>query len=1074
MNTRFSSASRRTPNHSAQNNYSSTSTPAKFRPTLIATYLGLSTLLSACAIKPPSSPSASPSANSDVKKNNLASKPEKTAGLSASPSTAPTVVEIKKNKDVPALPTPPADELTNLVKNDPYKFLEQLDLAETQNWMKTQHDSARRYLAQLLQQNSKKNKQTAASSNEDISAKISDDSSMQRVGNRLFYYHADQRSPHILYSRETIDSKNERELVDLAHINKIPNRTAIENFKVSPDGAWVALIIGVPSATGTLEQRQLIVADTKHGKVAIRPITGVESSPFLSWRPDSRALFFLQTDPATKASQVVMRLLAGDQAGKSFPVFGNGLGLDAPFNSEDKIGIVTSPASPYTLAIVQSKEGIRIFSALSPLLSGNEVSPVQTANGTTPADMRVGWYPLITLKDQVTSFDLRGDWFYAITQRQKPNGELVRLRLSEPRWEEADLLIPDHTTQQLNQLRVAQDALYVEKREDGYSQLIKLPYNARYQNTGELQAIPEKSSAPSNKSGQDKTSISPATSNKLAPLLPTPTEQGKKAPIQPNLNSNDDEADTLDSTKKPTKKFRHHSKLNIQEENFTEDNYIPQEEGDEEDAPKSKKTSKSSHTASKKHENSDENDSKPVKAKTLQQKKEEARRAKKEAHKKKSAAENDEDDKTDKTQSPGKSNKKNNKYKQTDKEQTLTSKKKNRHQQKSSKEESEEEYVAPVSVKKAYKFNYKKQETTRKALQQRSSSPRREIAETPKNEVTEQHRARIRSRVIRLALPSTTPNTQDIKLPVDGMIQQLITDPLQPGALARMNDWTRPLELVHIDSEHEPRLIAGSSHKASKAPTSRARNQTEIPVATKTSRLLVPADDSANPLMLPLTLITPENLNPANSHKPLLLILDRPGQGFASPNYRPDILAWLQKGGIVALADLFPKGYKESDWSDTNFSALEPSTVGRLENIVEYLYSEKIAEAERFAMSGDGINASIIATFLSHRPNSFASASLQAGVYDALSSTASTDQLSKNWPISSYHHIKDKTSYPSVLVLGNTNRKLVIQAAKFVARLQNADKNNQAFFYSAARPLGDDTRLLFLWNQVSPDNKRSN
>ncbi len=342
------------------------------------------------------------------------------------------------------------------------------------------------------------------------------------------------------------------------------------------------------------------------------------------------------------------------------------------------------------------------------------------------------------------------------------------------------------------------------------------------------------------------------------------------------------------------------------------------------------------------------------------------------------------------------------------------------------------------------------------------------MAEEPaKNEVVEQHRARIRSRVIRLALPSTKPNTQDIKLPVDGIIQQLITDPLQPGTLARMNDWTRPLEMVHVDSEHEPRLIAGSPHKTSKASASRSR-PVDTPVATTTSRLLVPADESTHPLMLPLTLITPEGLSPANSHRPLLLILDKPGQGFASSSYRPDILAWLQKGGIVALADLFPKDFNESHWSDTNISALDSNKVARLENIVEYLYGEKIAEADRFAISGDGINASIIAKFLSSHPNSLTSAALQAGVYDVMPSTVSADQLSKTWPVSSYHHIKDKTSYPSVLVLGNTNRNLVIQAAKFVARLQSAEKSNQAFFYSAARPLGDDTRLLFLWNQVAP------
>jgi len=1021
--------------------------------TLLATLIGVSvsTLMTGCAT------------------DQWASK-TKSSAESATPQTPPKVPLIEhpatKEPAIISVKTPitavSIEQITNSIQNDAYHPLEQLDRAETQHWMKNQHDLSRHYLADLIQASKKKKLTTDALLAQSESSPLDPNlNSIQRVGSRLFYFRANDRLPRVLYLRDNLENKEERELVNLNHMIKLSPHTAIEHFRVSPDGRWVALIINTSDTNNHSSlNRHVIIADAKTGKPMVRPIANIEPSPFFSWRPDSGALFFVQKNESG-VTQVVMRLLTGELAGKTFPVFGPQLGLDTPIQADEHVGILTSSVSPYTLAIVQSPKGIRIFSALAPQLSGNSVSPVQTENGTTPTEMHTTWYPLIGLQDQVSSFDLRGDWFYAITRRQKDTGELVRLRLSEPRWEEADLLIPADDKQNLNQLRVAQDALYVEKREEGYSHLIKLPYNARYQNTGELQSIPEKAAASGSTSHTN--------------TLPTPADMAKTTPVQPGGVAPQPTAETstsdtstqviapsATSAEPKVKHKRHRRSQPVQT--------VSESENDDDDTPKvTKKTSKQAHKEASSQKKAKKNqrytqvdDDEPSKKITP---------TKTKASKTAVA-------KQQQTQGKHTANTKSASQKA---EAPTHGKKKSQHIETTEKTTKSSKHKGHIS-KQPVQTLASKHDAVRKHGKHRR---RRVIVDDTRNEATEQRRARVRSRVIRLALPTTTPNTQDIKLPVDGMIQQLIADPLQSGVLARMNNWTRPLEMVHIDGQHEPHLIESSPFSQSNDKEKENSHIEDVTFATQTSRLLVPADDTPNTTMLPLTLISREGINPANSQKPLLLILDKPGQGFAAPTYRPDVLTWLKKGGVVALADVFPKGLKENEWLDQAQHILDAQYVSRLENIVDYLLGEKITSPDRLVAIGEGVNASLLANLLVAHPNQLTAAVLQAGVYDTLSwePNASTkaasnppenpkqeEHLKQLWAVSSYHHIKDQTQYPSVLALGNTDRKLVIQAAKLTAHLQSADSSNHAYFYSAAKPLSDETRLLFLWNQITNDS----
>lgn len=947
---------------------------------------------------------------------------------------------------------------------DHFRALESIDQAAIQEWMKSHHIQTRQYLAALLKEDTPRVKSSAVVKKEaprleaTATQEESRSAQIQYVNKNVFYVSATEAEFSKIYVRETqVSPVKEHVLIDLSKWD-VPAHTQIERFRVSPNGRWVAVLLKLPekksaiakllssesSRAATDFSYRLFVTDAQTGKVVIRPIMDIEATSLLSWRPDSEAIFYSQRDES-KRIQGVMRALSGTQAGKVFPVFGQGMGLEDAIRDDEQVGIITTPLSPYTLAVLRSPKGVRVFSTLVPQLSGQTATPIQTEQGAVQApEMRIVWHPLIQLQDKVQAFDVRGDWFYAVTRRQQASGEVVRLRLSEPRWEEADLLIPADAKQPIQQLSAAQDALYVERRVGDMSHLIRLPYNARYQNTGELQTLSEPA-APV----LPKTPVStvPAASDAIAKMdvtaqLPTPSQLAAVKPTELTTAASSEAptqatevtADAAAPVVRKEKRYKHVKRRRIEYVRVKEVVALPVEKEGNADALPTDKASKKSGKKSKFAAKRTEKTSK-YRSKVASQ-----AHAKAKSRTKASKAE----------------------VAASDDAPVKASKGRRSHAKKGGHRTAVREYKKVV-----------RHRLVRKVVE--------EEVPVEIKEAQEKRRARVRSRVVRLELSKNMPNNiRTIALPVEGGFQQLLTDPLVPGAIVQVNDWTNPMQMVQVEGQGEAKLLEGGvlerTQNVNKATAKAVPAAAEGVITSQTARLLVPADDSADAPMLPVTVISRTGVNPVNSGKPLLLVLERPQRDVHATTYRSDVRAWLNRGGVVALIDLFPQGIKDSEWLDAAHTMVESRYVSRLENVLDYLYGEKIAKTNAVVATAEGANASLLSMVMAKHPTRLAAVALQSGVYDGLrwkaldaSQLANDAYIKRIGDVSSYYQLKDKVSYPAALVLGHADPAAVIQAAKLTARLQQVHPQNRAYFYSAAKPLSDETRLLFLWSQVPQD-----
>jgi prolyl oligopeptidase len=175
-----------------------------------------------------------------------------------------------------------------------------------------------------------------------------------------------------------------------------------------------------------------------------------------------------------------------------------------------------------------------------------------------------------------------------------------------------------------------------------------------------------------------------------------------------------------------------------------------------------------------------------------------------------------------------------------------------------------------------------------------------------------------------------------------------------------------------------------------------------------------------------------------------------------TPGFSPTNLAWVDAGGVFAVANLRGGGEYGKAWHDA----------GRLENkqnvfddfiaAGEYLIAEGIAAPGRLAVFGGSNGGLLVGAVVNQRPDLFAAASPAVGVMDMLRFDRFT--AGRYWvddygypdrepdfrtllAYSPYHNIREDVTYPPVLVTtADTDDRVVPgHSFKYTAALQHAE-----------------------------------
>jgi len=279
-----------------------------------------------------------------------------------------------------------------------------------------------------------------------------------------------------------------------------------------------------------------------------------------------------------------------------------------------------------------------------------------------------------------------------------------------------------------------------------------------------------------------------------------------------------------------------------------------------------------------------------------------------------------------------------------------------------------------------------------------------------------------------------------LRLPYDMAIAELVTDPRRNGAVLRLDGWTRPPEVAEVD-----------------ARTGDVRNTNLVaPAAADYSsidevRLYAPAPDGTR---IPVTLLYERSTRLTADNPTLLTVYGAWGDP-ASPVFDAARLAWLERGGVFAVAHVRGGGEYGDAWHEAARGATKARTVSDFIAVCEFLERYGFTNNNRLAIEGMEAGGIPVGDALVRRPDLFAAAILRDPILDlaALESSAagraqlpefgsaeSAEDRARLAAISPYAQVRDGMPYPAVLLSIGVDAPGVdpSQARRMAARLEHA------------------------------------
>ena len=291
------------------------------------------------------------------------------------------------------------------------------------------------------------------------------------------------------------------------------------------------------------------------------------------------------------------------------------------------------------------------------------------------------------------------------------------------------------------------------------------------------------------------------------------------------------------------------------------------------------------------------------------------------------------------------------------------------------------------------------------------------------------------------------PKVENLALPLNGSASLMGSDPRVPGILFALTSWTNAGGLYSYD------------------PTTKQVLDTKIEQFGAYSH----DDDieavnvkvkSYDGTLVPLSIVYPKRIKLDGSHPAVLGGYGAYGIVSSSPGFDPTQIAWYEKGGILATCGVRGGGEYGEDWHLAGKGPTKPNTWRDFIACAEYLVDKKYTSPAHLAGDGRSAGGILIGRAITERPDLFGAAIIVSGVLDALrfettahglvdipefGSTKTEDGFKALYAMSAYHHVKDRTAYPAVLITAGINDPRVDpwESAKMTARLQAATSSGK-------------------------------
>jgi prolyl oligopeptidase len=189
--------------------------------------------------------------------------------------------------------------------------------------------------------------------------------------------------------------------------------------------------------------------------------------------------------------------------------------------------------------------------------------------------------------------------------------------------------------------------------------------------------------------------------------------------------------------------------------------------------------------------------------------------------------------------------------------------------------------------------------------------------------------------------------------------------------------------------------------------------------------------------------------------------------GFQGVNGR----IWLDQGGILAEANIRGGSEYGEEWHRAGNLTHKQNVFDDFLACAQYLVDQKYTSPQHLAIVGGSNGGLLMGAALTQRPDLFGAVVSFVGIYDMLrveldpngefnvteyGTVKNPEQFKALYAYSPYHHVKDGTAYPAILMLTGENDHRVnpMESRKMIARLQASTSSNRPILLRTASSAG--------------------